>query len=779
MFSLIITLISIALVAALALATLFYGGSAFEQSTGRAKAATIINQGQQLLGASELFYAERGAWPTSVEELVAEGFLQEAPVAQLAVSNALASQTWTMPMAGQPVFVLPTEASSACRGVNEKVYGMDGILPRLQTGLIMQCYGKDPALRTLYSVAGRNAEHLLEVARSGLAPFDEADISSDPLPSATDESAWLLQPGSTASAGGGSNEPAPGPTPPATPGELSLSVSPSFGNVATNTTAFKEVQLLNVGQSPLALNMPPNLSSTSLFSLAENTCSATLAPSASCTITVAYSPTLVAENDSTVLSFGHGDPVVTEQITLTARAYNPVGLQTATLPDGIVNRAYTGFDFKSALQVTNEALPTKELATWSVTGGALPAGMQLNSATGVLSGTPTSLTESQSFTVEATYKNNKGQQVYVIRVGGVILEVTQITAGGNHTCAVTTSGAAKCWGENGSGQLGDGSTTARRLPVLVSGLDSGVLSIEGGGVHTCAIVAGGAAKCWGANNQGQLGDGSFTNRRTPVNVTGLSSGVSSIVAMSSVTCAVVSGAAKCWGTNTNGQLGDGTTVTRGAPVDVVSLSDGVVKVAPGVNFSCALLSSGGVKCWGYNNTGQLGDGTTTSRLAPADVSSLTSGATDLTVGFSHACAVVSGAAKCWGTNTNGRLGDGSTTARTVPVTVTGLGSGVKTMAAGAGGGQNSHTCAVTNAGAAYCWGSNDNGELGSGNYTSSLTPVLVSGLGSGVQQITAGETHTCALSADAARCWGGFYASVIGDGVLATRRTTPVKVLSE
>ncbi|MGA9350442.1 MAG: hypothetical protein WBW48_16795, partial [Anaerolineae bacterium] len=188
---------------------------------------------------------------------------------------------------------------------------------------------------------------------------------------------------------------------------------------------------------------------------------------------------------------------------------------------------------------------------------------------------------------------------------------TAIAAGYRHTCALT-AGGVKCWGYNGYGQLGDGTWTWRNTPVDVSGLTSGVTTIAAGSYHTCALTAGGGAKCWGHNNNGQLGDGTTTNRNTPVDVSGLTSGVDAIAAGSYHTCALTAGGVKCWGLNDYGQLGDGTTTNRNTPVDVSGLTSGVAAIAAGYYHTCA-LTAGGVKCWGRNNNGQLGDGTTTDR----------------------------------------------------------------------------------------------------------------------------------------------------------------------
>jgi alpha-tubulin suppressor-like RCC1 family protein len=352
---------------------------------------------------------------------------------------------------------------------------------------------------------------------------------------------------------------------------------------------------------------------------------------------------------------------------------------------------------------------------------------------------------------------------------------TPLAAGGDHTCALTVSGSVECWGGNSSGQLGDGSTTNRLTPVGVSGLTSGVQAISAGYHHTCALTSTGDVKCWGGNSSGQLGDGSTTNRLTPVDVVGLASGVRAIAAGYYHTCALtISGGVKCWGDNTYGQIGDGTTTNRLVPVDVSGLTSGVQAIAAGGTHTCAVTTSGGVKCWGRNWDGQLGDGTTTSRTTPVDVSGLTTGVVALAAGNFHTCALsTSGGVKCWGRNGSGQVGDGTMyNVRLTPVDVIGLTAGAQTIAAG-----GYHTCAITAAGGDQCWGRNDSGQIGNGTTTSQAVPVDVVGLASGVVAITAGLNHTCALtSVGSAKCWGKNDNGQLGDGT-TTDRLTPVEVV--
>ena len=334
----------------------------------------------------------------------------------------------------------------------------------------------------------------------------------------------------------------------------------------------------------------------------------------------------------------------------------------------------------------------------------------------------------------------------------------QITSGQSHTCALTTDGGAKCWGSRGSGQVGDGSSTSVALtPVDVIGLTSGVRAIAAGWTHTCAVTTDGAAKCWGDSNFGKLGTGNYVGSTTPVDVVGLGTGVSDITAGAQHTCALMAGGTvKCWGYG--GALGNGSTADSNVPVDVAGLSN-AVQISAGRIHSCAVTSFGGVKCWGANTSGQLGDGTTVDRSTPVDVVGLTAGVQSVATGANFSCALlVLGEVKCWGSNAAGTLGNGTTADNPLPGTVAGL-SGATALTAG-----GFHACVIGDTDALFCWGYNSTGQVGDGTTTQRNTAVPIPALASGVLSVSGGYTHTCAATTSGAFCWGDNPAGQLGTG---------------
>jgi alpha-tubulin suppressor-like RCC1 family protein len=345
-----------------------------------------------------------------------------------------------------------------------------------------------------------------------------------------------------------------------------------------------------------------------------------------------------------------------------------------------------------------------------------------------------------------------------------------------HTCGVATGGAAYCWGDDFVGQLGDGPAVAdsyRPSPAPVAG-GLRFSTISAGVWHTCGVTTAGAAYCWGDNFFGQLGDGTRVRRETPGRVAGGLVFVA-ITAGSFHTCGVTtSGAAYCWGDNQNGQLGDETTDGRATPVPVAGAFR-FTTVSAGHGHTCGVIRGGGVACWGDDSSGQLGDGAATIdqrpyRPYPRRVSGVR--LARVSAGNVHTCGVtIAGEAYCWGYNVWGQLGEGTTIQRSRPVRVTG---GLRFATVDAG---SYFSCGLTTSGAAYCWGENRDGELGDGTTTARSTPVLVAAGGLRFSAVRPGWYHACGIaSGSAAFCWGYNGHGQLGEGS-TTARATPARVV--
>lgn len=346
---------------------------------------------------------------------------------------------------------------------------------------------------------------------------------------------------------------------------------------------------------------------------------------------------------------------------------------------------------------------------------------------------------------------------------------TQIAVGRLHICALTSAGGVRCWGTSEYGQLGNGApfdTTNYLVPVQVTGLTSGVAAIAAhNSDHTCALTTAGAVKCWGDDSEGELGSGvphtntSSTNSATPIDVAGLGAGVKAIAVGDLHSCAVTAaGGVKCWGNNEYGQLGNDSNEATNTAVDVIGLTSGVSQIAAGSRHTCAITTAGGLKCWGSNVDGELGDDSTNGSRVPTDVIGLASGVTQVTAGRFVTCAIVGGAAKCWGNNNVGQVGNGVSSGvggggddPHTPAQVMGMTSGVTQISTASG-----LTCAVAG-GATKCWGANSYGNLGnnSDGAFQSFVPVGVTGLASGGLGVGTATSHGCAVSAaGAVSCWG-------------------------
>ena len=351
--------------------------------------------------------------------------------------------------------------------------------------------------------------------------------------------------------------------------------------------------------------------------------------------------------------------------------------------------------------------------------------------------------------------------------------VAAVSAGEHHTCVLTTTGGVKCWGQNIAGQLGNGTFEDHPTPVDVIGLGSGVADIATGAAHTCALTTSGAVKCWGSNYFGQIGfaPGSpLDNVATPTDVPGLQGGVIAISSSnrSFSTCALTSaGAAKCWGYNGTGQLGRGTQTQVEGVGDVTVVPAPIARIAIGGGHACAEDAGGGLKCWGNGMQGQLGNGVQEIRSDAVGVSGLASGVGAFDIDEWNNCAVVApgGAMKCWG-----YLFIDNQPYELVPTGVAGLDSGVASVSVG-----SIFRCAVTSAGGLKCWGS----ISGDGTSVIRYSPVDVLGLTSGVVQVSAGSGHACAVtSAGKVKCWGETREGEVGNRTVSEQPVyAPVTVL--
>ena len=340
--------------------------------------------------------------------------------------------------------------------------------------------------------------------------------------------------------------------------------------------------------------------------------------------------------------------------------------------------------------------------------------------------------------------------------GGSIFTETTIDVGSDHVCAIFDDSSMNCWGSNQQGQIGDGTDTDRMTMTEVDlGTGRKAVSISTGDSHTCATLDDATLKCWGDNSKGQLGDGTTLDRLAPVPVPGLSgaSAPVQISAGSGHTCAVISGASlMCWGDNSNGQLGDGTTLDRLAPVAVPGLSS-VVAVSAGSQHTCAIDSSDlKVRCWGSNSLGQLGDGTQIDSASPVTLD-LGGGVVAISAGASHTCAILENMSlRCWGDGSGGKLGYGDEVTLTDASIADSVMTSVVTVEAGDG-----HTCASHDNGTLKCWGTNSGSQLGDGGTISSPLPTTVSISGNhDPLSLAAGEDYTCSIASnDLLYCWGG------------------------
>ena len=330
-----------------------------------------------------------------------------------------------------------------------------------------------------------------------------------------------------------------------------------------------------------------------------------------------------------------------------------------------------------------------------------------------------------------------------------------IKIGSGNTCIVLEEGELKCWGNNATGQLGNGGTANLLIPTTID-TDVPIQSIAFGIDHACAIASDGAPTCWGQNGFGKLGDGSLNDSLTPVRATLPTGRKATRLSLGGHhSCALLDdGSLACWGQNTYGQLGDGTTNGSTTPL-AIDLGDGMSAkaITAGLEHTCAILNDDSLVCWGLNGEGQLGDKTLINRNSPTPVD-LPEGrsAKEIHTRNHHTCAILDDdSLYCWGRNDSGQLGNGNTTDTPIPTLVDFGEAKVQKIAIG-----GDFSCAQVGNYSLRCWGQNSFGQLGNGTTTDTSSPTSVSfPPGRKILSLQAGQYHTCTLTEDDdLLCWG-------------------------
>jgi alpha-tubulin suppressor-like RCC1 family protein len=420
--------------------------------------------------------------------------------------------------------------------------------------------------------------------------------------------------------------------------------------------------------------------------------------------------------------------------------------------------------------------PTGGTPSTAGTGATPNAGTNAGGTTGAQGGTSGSTAATAGTTSDggATSGGSAGTEAGTPGAGGEggapnddLLRATNIDVGGNHACAVLEDSSVVCWGSDSDGQVGDGSPAggSRLAPVPVGLTD--VAQVSAGLLHTCALIADGTVKCWGRDLDGAIGNGvdNLDDKPSPLDVIDLTDAVT-IAAGGFHSCALFrGGSVKCWGGDSEGQLGNGSNAESGrpSPVDVSNLTDAVAIVA-GARHTCALIEGGTVKCWGFDLHGQIGTGDDgqVSKQSPVDVPGLDS-VIVLGAGTSHTCALRSnGEVLCWGWDAHGQIGDGDDDQADELAPVPVMTSAAATQIAVG----EAHSCAVLAGGSVECWGWDRDGQIGDGDdgQADHMSPTGVLDL-EDIEAVSAGFGSTCALDRSGkVFCWGLDEDGQIGDG---------------
>ncbi|MCC5612696.1 hypothetical protein LC612_39910 [Nostoc sp. CHAB 5834] len=788
MFSLIIVILSVLLVAALALVVMYYGGDSMSQGTAKADASKVLNQGQQLMGAADLYKSDTGDWPPSLEALTLGNYLKSVP-------EGAYGKNWVMPQTRVPTFVLEGVKKDSCTLVNALSFKVEGVFNQLSSSYATQCYSpSDDEFTVVVSKAGQYlapggteiCETSPDTTLPGLPGLDP--VSCKPVPEKDCENpGWVVPPKSC-----GPDTDGPGPE---GPGGPEVPTNPDAAQVRYYVDGVETAQIDLLGNyegqylerevmirnvSGNSLTFAANWTVAAPFELSYNTCAGeTIANGLSCYVGITYpyvtSGTQTAQflplKDGTQLS---GIPVYGDLVPLPAE----LTLDGTSLPKGKLNVEYPPFNFNGLLNYSNPnggegegagaGQPVLESnVVWTVS--PLPPGMTFQN--GILAGTPTELTIEEGLTIEVTaeYAGLTVTTPYTWRVtAGLPLVARQVSSGWTLTCAVTFSNAVKCWGMNDIMQLGENADSyVMRYPVQIKGLESGVNSVEAGSKNACALMMNGKVKCWGYGGNYNLGNGVDKNSAIPVEVVGINNAVQ-LSFSGHYGCVLESnGTLKCWGMDPDGFLDGPVWQPSRTAILMPTAPTDIRQIAIAGSSLCVLRTNDTVECMGMDAHGALGRGTVGDEDGPLlsmdfkkDFAPVVNGGNVRSLANSsgahtHCVIKTNGQPYCWGLNYN----------RNVTATATwGIGSatpswnmGTDTVAMNA---LSTSMCGLRTNGNVRCWW-----KEGGDEYAINA------------KAISAGVNHACALTFDNhVKCWGSNSYGQLGNGVDSEDSAVPVTV---
>jgi len=526
-----------------------------------------------------------------------------------------------------------------------------------------------------------------------------------------------------------------------------IAVTPAsrdFSNASLNVqTAPQAVLITNSGNDNLLIGARTFTPNDGRFSIDSDTCGTSLAPGGNCTVSVVFLADTLGPVAATLAIASNDLANPLKIVALTGTALAPLSIAFGGAGSGTV-LARSGQTVSSCSANCSREY-VKDTPVTLIAQPAVGATFAGWTGCDTVAGTACMVTMSSNRSANATF----GTPLPGGNVG--------IATGFNHSLALKSDGNVWGWGSNASGQLGNGVVgTISTIPVHTATI-AGVTAVAAGYSHSLALQGNGTVWSWGANGSGQLGNGSTTASATPVPVSGLA-GVIALAGGSTHTLALKDdGTVWSWGANGSGQLGNGSTTACSTPVQVMGLTD-IIAIAAGGTHSVALKNDGSVWTWGGNSSGQLGNGSTTVSSTPVTVSGL-AGVIAIAAGNAHTVALKStGTVWAWGQNSDGQLGNSSNTSSSSPVAVTGL-AGVSVIAAG-----SVHTLALKNDGTVWAWGDNYTGQLGRGMPVESIVALDVPTL-AGVTALASLGTHTLALKSDGSIwAWGWNGSGQIGNG---------------